>query len=49
MPTNADAFRSLMEGKITTEQYLRILNERADELRQTSPDHPQSQRESVPA
>jgi hypothetical protein len=33
MPTSADAFRSLVEGKITTEQYLHTLAERAEELR----------------
>ena len=37
MPTNADAFRALMEGKITTEQYLRTLEERAKELRDPAP------------
>lgn len=29
-----DAFRNLVEGKITTEQYLRTLDERVEELRQ---------------
>jgi hypothetical protein len=32
-PVKQDAFRSLVEGRITTEQYLRSLEERVEELR----------------
>jgi hypothetical protein len=34
---NPDAFRSLVEGRITTEQYLRTIKERAEELREPEP------------
>ena len=47
MPTDADAFRSLVEGKITTEQYLRTLDERAKELREPLP--PQAPPDGEPA
>jgi hypothetical protein len=33
-PVKQDAFRSLVEGRITTEQYLRSLEERVEELRE---------------
>jgi hypothetical protein len=36
-PTKSDPFRSLVEGKITTEQYLRTLKERVEELRESDP------------
>lgn len=35
-----DAFRSLVEGKITTEQYLRTLDQRVEELREPQPPTP---------
>lgn len=34
-PASPNAFRSLIEGRITTEQYLRTLDERVEELRET--------------
>jgi hypothetical protein len=39
-PTGTDAFRSLVEGRITAEQYLRSVDERAEELREPSPPPP---------
>ncbi len=39
-PTSPDAFRSLVEGRITTEQYLRTLDERVEELREPTPPPP---------
>jgi hypothetical protein len=38
--TKPDPFRSLVEGKITTEQYLRTLQERVEELRESDPPTP---------
>lgn len=38
--TKPDDFRSLVEGKITTEQYLRKLDERVEELRDPKPPTP---------
>ena len=46
-PVKQDAFRSLMEGHITTEQYLRSLEERVDELRE--PERPAQRSMSQPA
>jgi|HubBroStandDraft_5_1064220.scaffolds.fasta_scaffold456906_2 hypothetical protein len=39
-PTGTDAFRSLVEGRITTEQYLRSVDERVEELREPPPPPP---------
>jgi hypothetical protein len=36
-PTSPDAFRSLVEGRITTEQYVRSVDERVEELREPTP------------
>jgi hypothetical protein len=36
-PTKPDPFRALVEGKISTEQYLRNLKERVEELRESDP------------
>jgi hypothetical protein len=41
-PTSTDAFRSLVEGRITTEQYLRSVDERVEELREPPPPPPRS-------
>jgi hypothetical protein len=46
-PVKQDAFRSLVEGRITTEQYLRSLEERVEELRE--PEQPASRRASQAA
>jgi hypothetical protein len=46
-PTSSDAFRSLVEGRITTEQYLRSLDERAEELREPQPPPPPPTRQAA--